>query len=586
MPEIKNTFLQSKMNKDLDARILPNGQYRDAQNVSVSRSEGADVGALENVLGNTLLTDLKTSLGYLEESKVTGAIPGAIVLSALEVIGYFMDVSGDRIFLFLTDYRDSSNDQLSNFAPADIYNGVNFVAKGAACYIVQYNISSKISRVLVGGNFLNFSKTHPILNVNLLEDLLFWTDNRNQPRKINVEYAFNNSYELNSDPYYSNEDHVSVAKYAPFSCMEFIDSSNNSTLISKSEEFLPAHVIDYISAIPAATPPRSVITLGGSYTFGTTTSDLYGNATNGDKLIVISQPETEYTVISATSASVTVDPPLDSTVDVDDTIKIFRRNPDYDDEFIGDPNLLKDEFAKFSYRFKYDDDEYSLMAPFTQAAYVPNQFGYFINDDETITAEAGDVQFMRNRVDNVKLQITLPELASQLERKLKVKEVQILIKNSDEQAVRVIEDVPIERIVDQSGASTSYVYDYLSTKAIKVLPEAELIRVHDKVPVKAMTQEVIANRVVYGNFVDKHSSPDYLDYELAYQTKGNDNFTTEFPMHTVKQNRSYQVGIVLVDRYGRASNVILNDETKVSSTGKNSTIYTDYENFGGNSIEF
>ena len=256
MPEIKNTFLQSKMNKDLDARILPNGQYRDAQNVSVSRSEGADVGALENVLGNTLLTDLKVSLGYLEESKVGGSIPGAIVLSALEVIGYFMDVTGDRIFLFLTDYRDSSNDQLSNFAPADIYNGVNFVAKGAACYIVQYNISSKTSRVLVGGNFLNFSKTHPILNVNLLENLLFWTDNRNQPRKINIEYAFNKSYELNSDPYYSNEDHISVAKYAPFSCIEFIDSSNNSTLISKSEEFLPAHIIDYIRTIPTD-PPRS-----------------------------------------------------------------------------------------------------------------------------------------------------------------------------------------------------------------------------------------------------------------------------------------------------------------------------------------
>ena len=57
-------------------------------------------------------------------------------------------------------------------------------------------------------------------------------------------------------------------------------------------------------------------------------------------------------------------------------------------------------------------------------------------------------------------------------------------------------------------------------------------------------------------------------------------------MHTVKQNRSYQVGIVLVDRYGRASNVILNDETKVTSGAKNSTIYTDYENFGPNSIEF
>ena len=59
MPEIKNTFLKSKMNKDLDSRIVPNGEYRDAKNVSVSRSEGSDVGSLENVLGNSQLTDLR-----------------------------------------------------------------------------------------------------------------------------------------------------------------------------------------------------------------------------------------------------------------------------------------------------------------------------------------------------------------------------------------------------------------------------------------------------------------------------------------------------------------------------------------------
>ena len=49
MPEIKNTFLKSKMNKDLDARLLPNGEYRDGQNISISKSEGSDVGALENL---------------------------------------------------------------------------------------------------------------------------------------------------------------------------------------------------------------------------------------------------------------------------------------------------------------------------------------------------------------------------------------------------------------------------------------------------------------------------------------------------------------------------------------------------------
>ena len=30
MPEIKNTLLKGRMNKDLDERLVPNGEYRDA----------------------------------------------------------------------------------------------------------------------------------------------------------------------------------------------------------------------------------------------------------------------------------------------------------------------------------------------------------------------------------------------------------------------------------------------------------------------------------------------------------------------------------------------------------------------------
>ena len=56
MPEIKNSFLQGKMNKDLDERLIPNGQYRDAMNVEVSAAEGADVGTIRNILGNTNIT--------------------------------------------------------------------------------------------------------------------------------------------------------------------------------------------------------------------------------------------------------------------------------------------------------------------------------------------------------------------------------------------------------------------------------------------------------------------------------------------------------------------------------------------------
>merc|ERR1712214_158799 len=56
MAEIKNTFLQGRMNQDIDARLIPQGEYRAAVNLLISRSEGATVGEFENILGNSELS--------------------------------------------------------------------------------------------------------------------------------------------------------------------------------------------------------------------------------------------------------------------------------------------------------------------------------------------------------------------------------------------------------------------------------------------------------------------------------------------------------------------------------------------------
>ena len=627
MPEIKNTFLKSKMNKDLDSRLIPNGEYRDAQNLSVSKSEGADVGSLENLLGNTIISNLKTKIRDLEAEKLqeywTGSVtPTQIQTNQLEIIGYYSAVSIDTLFLFITDYRDSSNDRLSNFAPNDISTnppGPQFVAKGAMCYIVQFNLISNESRVLVGGSFLNFSKTHPILNVNLLEDLLFWTDNRNQPRKINIKKAaltgdFNGSWEtwsgsITNNPYYYSEDHISVAKFAPYECFKFINSSNENTLISNSEEFLPPHIIT--SSAVNQVIGSSTLGISGEYLLSGNNPDIVGDNSaphiGADKITVYVGGEYYDHLINAVSyisptTFITLTDPLTVNVTTSNSVLLIsRKNPDYNVNYKGDTSLLKDKFPKFSYRFKYDDGEYSLMAPFTQAAFVPKQFGYFIDNDEDITLQSGNVKFMENRVDEVKLNLTLPFAGDKMKNKLKVEQLQILIKNSDELAVRVIEDVDASRL----GTTTNYEYSYLSTKAIKTLPEADLIRVHDKIPVRALTQEIISNRVVYGNYLDKHTSPDTINYELNYISKNISNninpitglpgnvVAREFPNHTLKQNRSYQVGIVLIDRYGRSSNVILNNPDTLAAA-KNSTIYADYvsetipafTNFFGKQIEF
>ena len=50
----------------------------------------------------------------------------------------------------------------------------------------------------------------------------------------------------------------------------------------------------------------------------------------------------------------------------------------YDATYKGEPEYFENKFLRFSYRFQYDDDEYSLIAPFSQACFIPQQDGFFI----------------------------------------------------------------------------------------------------------------------------------------------------------------------------------------------------------------
>ena len=58
MAELKHTFVSGRMDKDRDERLVENGSYRDALNIHISSSEGSDVGAVENLLGNKQISNL------------------------------------------------------------------------------------------------------------------------------------------------------------------------------------------------------------------------------------------------------------------------------------------------------------------------------------------------------------------------------------------------------------------------------------------------------------------------------------------------------------------------------------------------
>ena len=481
MAEVKNSFLASKMNKDLDDRLIPGNEYKDALNIAVSNSEDSDVGAVENILQNTNIYPIssETNIGN-DDGKI---------------IGQIVNPATDDIYLFYTNYTDPSTDGLSAHQASS--SGV-----GTLSVIVRYNpdLEAGVSSQLVIGRFLNFSENSPIYGINIIEDFLFWTDDRNQPRKINIRKASANRF------HYSSEDDISVAKYAPYTPIDLYKSSN-----------------------------------GG---FKTTMKDV-----SSEKL-------------------------PDGTTN----------NPDYNPDYAGDSNFLEDKFARFSYRFKYEDAEYSIMAPFTQIAFIPKQDGSFLAGDEDKAFQSTVVSFMENKVDQISLVINLPEIGTNLKSAYKLKEIDILYKESDQIAISVLDTVTVEEVVAQAGSTNVYEYNYQSRKPVRTLPQTQSTRVYDKTPVRALAQEVSGNRVIYGNYINKHTAPDHLNYQVSVTQKFTSGFGAnysyiEYPEHTLKRNRNYQVGFVLSDRYGRQSDVILSqvvDNIAADGIFGSSTFYFPY----------
>ena len=608
MAEVKNTFIQSKMNQDLDGRILPNGQYRYGKNIQISRSEGEDVGALENVLGTELLTTF------------------GLTNTAYEIIGHIVDVSSDLVYVFITDYSDSSNNNLANNITGQ-NNAFNYDNKN--CFIGVYNDRTNVSKLLVGGDFLNFSKTHPITGVNLIEDLLFWTDNRNQPRKININTANGTPFVLGGAAgYYTNEDHISVAKYYPFECISLLkavpgSAQFDSSMTNKTESLLPSYCIGEVVSTPAMQ-----IEIKGEYNNIELGSTIIGvnvdnNILSGDR------PTVSGSTIGGGNTTLDVTE-SQTTLVAGDLVYFHLDNPEYDPAWPGDETFLSDKFVRFSYRFEFDDGEYSLMAPFTQACFVPKQDGYFVGGDvenieppdntspavgsapainwpvsSTLIGDEGSayassiVEFFENKVQDIGLYIPAPYKNSTqstfdtIQDEFKIKNIEIIYKESNNNNACVLDTIAADSGTNPFNLETSsfYSYDYQSRKPWKTLPEREITRVYDKVPIRALAQESSGNRIIYGNYVDKHTSPNSLTYVVGIDPKpslptgpfdfpkyGNREYYVrkEYQNHTVKQNRTYQVGVVLSDRYGRQSDVILSDIFNTVIQGRGSTIYHPY----------
>ena len=76
---VTTNFIKGRMNKSIDERLLPPGEYIDALNVRLGSTETTEVGAVENSRGNEQLTTIKWNNVTFSTNAITiGALEDGI----------------------------------------------------------------------------------------------------------------------------------------------------------------------------------------------------------------------------------------------------------------------------------------------------------------------------------------------------------------------------------------------------------------------------------------------------------------------------------------------------------------------------
>ena len=532
MAKLQRTFLQGKMNKDLDERLIPNGQYRDAQNIQVSTSEGSDVGAVENMLGNTLQNLRSTGPDVFWDRT-----PGPFGLTNPVCIGVVKDPQNEKIYWFLSA-ADSSTDA-----------------------IVEYDQVTKIiAPIIVDVNgVLNFNKLNLITGVNILGGMLFWTDDLSEPKKIEIARFKAGTTDFATQTQVFSEDFiesdVTVIKLSPKQAIQITsEASLVSTTSNRGTGITPIFISENLgqtAPLTGSMPIGSTFTIVGGFSGFLAPGSVFLNkqVVLNTKVIQEDGSYLYYEAICTITALTAGEQPNQFD---GGTFRIDSISADVPDNYLNwsivllesDP-IFQNNFPRFSYRYKYVDNEYSTYAPFSEGVYVPGQFDY-----------NSSIGFNKGMINNLrKIILTFPSAAYALPTD-DVTAIEILYKGSDSNNIYVIDTHETS-----SGALTTF--EITSDLLGPVVESIQLLRPFDAVPRKAKSQEVIGNRIVYGNYLQNYTLDQGLSITSGQVNASFVNSEEFLGKDSIKSNRTYQLGITFIDKYNRESPVFTNKEAAV-----------------------
>ena len=599
MPEFVHVFQKGKMNKDLDERLIPNGEYRDALNLDLANSDNGNLGVLQNVEGNIQLigkegTGNTWSTGFIDQ------------YSNPTCIGTYRNDITEKVYWFI------ASDAISAIAELDQTTNV-------------------ISPILVDTqNILKFSKDYLITGINILDNLLFWTDDQTEPKKINIEKfkigstdfltqtkipfynQSNESYSttLTGQPDFTEAD-VTTIKKSPLTAptLDVGASKFGSDLagtgvtpVRTSYAVTDQENFTYVPDVSGAPGEYRSMPTYGEYLKNITNDPTFYNGSsmgagwNGFVVVPVIAPPT-YANIPGTSTpvwakgdililtaskkddfnnsyeytirllveSIAANNVTSSIQSISTDILKFSEPLLWDTVLEEGAPMFEYVFPRLAYRWKYIDNEYSAFSPFSEVAFVGSEFKYVSSDGYNI----GMTNKMRRLV-----------VESLTWGSEEVVEIDILFKESSNNLVYVVDTLRRDDYTTSTagGEVLGTTFEVISELVGAVVEGNQILRPWDNVPRLAKSQEVIANRIVYANYLQNYSLSNSINLELDItrtphpsnaidvatgEPLGEDNLFTRLPRKSVKSIRTYQAGVVYKDTYGRETPVFSN---KVSSS--------------------
>ena len=423
------------LNSDIEDRLLELGDYRLALNIRNGSSDNDNIGAIENVRGNEKII----------------FIPAA---GNNTCIGEYLDEKTQTTFFFL--YNDIANHS-----------------------ILKFDLNTKtVERILLTSS-LNFNIDKLITHVNFIEDKLYWTDDFNPPRKINVDKsndtnklrAFNLYFGLNAESYWLSNNvtyHVYITN--PSSAVMFnadiITILAGTKLTYEEVSKAVARAINEDLLLSTFIKASSC----GKYVEGEFLNTGEWNIVFTEVVQnVLAVPQNYYLNLNSERLSQIKPPP----------------NCEPNIKYVSDPsktsNLIQGFNYQFRYRFVFDDFEKSVLSPISCLSIDPGLTTPHVIKSPFNGIEIDFTNAWLNDIDWLPL----------------IKKVDLFVRTGNDGEWRKI--TTLEQ--DKFGIIENK-YTWFNDNASTVISSAEADKYFDSVPLLSATQEFVKNRLYHANTLE------------------------------------------------------------------------------------